>query len=101
MAVIAALVAAVAARRVSRRLAVASSYPSCAPSTRQLANFARLSVDTIARLRDHAQTPTLVTHEGGFTVVRTEDANPLADHDGGKVSFDCSGAVHFVWLDGG
>ena len=99
--VIAALAVALVAHRSASRRSHALAQQSCQPSAGVIAADARRSIDTIARLRDRAQEVTSFTNTGNLVVVRTEDTNRLAPHDGGKVSFDCGGNVRLVWLDGG
>lgn len=99
--IVACALALVAHRKASSPPRTLGGPRVCKPTVDQLEAFARRATDTITRLRDRVQAVTAVRREPGGVVVRTEDTNRLANHDGGKVSFDCEGHVRVVWLDGG
>jgi hypothetical protein len=99
------LVAGLGATLIARNGTTTGTTPpkqdSCQLSTADLDAFERQAADTVSRLRDRVQKVTSVRSEHSLVVIRTEDTNRLAAHDGGKVSFDCRGHIELVWLDGG
>jgi type II secretory pathway component PulK len=99
--VIAAICAALFARKEREGRSTALAQHVCQSTTSEIASDARRSVDTISRLRDRTQEVTSLVRTHDLVVIRTQDTNPLASHDGGKVSFDCNGRIRLVWLDGG
>ncbi|HEX4683807.1 MAG TPA: hypothetical protein VH277_13905 [Gemmatimonadaceae bacterium] len=65
------------------------------------ARLERVATDTIARLRNAPQRVEQVVQSPQRLVVWTDDTNPQAYKDGGRVAFSCDGRISLVWLDGG
>src|SRR4051812_26176940 len=61
----------------------------------------RDATDTVGHLRRAPQRVGQIVQSPQRFVVWTEDANPQAYKDGGRVAFDCAGRIRLVWLDGG
>ena len=73
----------------------------CGLDDRTIAAYSQRSIDTIGRLRAHAQDVETVVQDSTGVVIWTEDTSRQTVHDGGRVGFDCAGHVRLVWLDGG
>jgi hypothetical protein len=84
-----------------RRSAVTTPAVGCAGIAHDSLALSRFAADTIAQLRGRSQRVTRFARSSKGVEVRTEDVDPLADHDGGLVAFDCARRVTFLWLDGG